>query len=153
MRPEGGVTSADGRMAARSRFVDRSNENQSLRVIIYTEGSECMELTELTEMVRRFHEKHDFANNNGSDMNFRMLLMMEEIGELCECITKGKSREELEEELADVFILLLGHCVVLDVNLEEVFLRKMERVMNRKAIKVKDGIRVTEFRGEGTEEV
>ncbi len=60
---------------------------------------------------------------------------------------------ELEEELADVFILLLGHCVVLDVDLEEVFLHKMERVMSRKAIKVKDGIRVTEFRGEGTEEV
>jgi len=112
-----------------------------------------MELCELTDMVRRFHEKHDFANNNGSDMNFRMLLMMEEVGELAECLTKGKGMEEIEEELADIFILLLGHCVVLDVDPEKIFLRKMERIMNRKAIKVKDGIRVTEYRGEGTEEV
>ena len=111
-----------------------------------------MELRELTGMVRAFHEKHDFASNNGSDMNFRMLLMMEVVGELCECITKGKGLDKIEEELADIFILLLGHCVVLDVDLEKAFLRKMERVMSRKAIKVKDGIRVTEYRGEGTEE-
>lgn len=107
----------------------------------------------MLEMVRVFHRKHDFANNNGSDMNFRMLLMMEEVGVLAECLTKGKGRADIEEELADILILLLGHCVVLDVDLEKVFLEKMERVMERKAIKVKDGIRVTEYRGEETEEV
>ena len=112
-----------------------------------------MELNELTDMVRCFHEKHDFANNNGSDMNFRMLLMMEEVGELAECLTKGKGMEAIREELADIFILLLGHCVVLDVDLEKAFLKKMMRVMERKAIKVRDGIRVTEYRGEGSEEV
>jgi len=112
-----------------------------------------LELLELTEMVRRFHEKHDFANNNGSDMNFRMLLMMEEVGELAECLTKGKSIEDIEEELADIFILLLGHCVVLEVDLEKEFLKKMDKIMKRKAIKVKDGIRVTEYRGKGTKEV
>ncbi|MDP7266233.1 MAG: MazG nucleotide pyrophosphohydrolase domain-containing protein [Candidatus Thermoplasmatota archaeon] len=112
-----------------------------------------MELLELMKMVRCFHEKHDFANNNGSDMNFRMLLMMEEVGELAECLTKGKGMEDIREELADIFILLLGHCVVLDIDIEKVFLDKMDKIMQRKAIKVKNGIRVTEYRGEGTEEI
>ena len=112
-----------------------------------------MEINEMIERVRHFHKKHDFKNNNGSDMNFRMLLMMEEVGELPECITKGKAREDIEEELADILILLLGHCVVLDVDLERVFQKKMDRIMKRKAIKVDDGIRVTEYRGNDSLEV
>ena len=103
-----------------------------------------MDINEMVSEVRKFHEKHDFETDKNSDMAHRMLLMMEEVGELCECITKGKSN--IGEELADVLILLLGHCIVLDIDIENEFKKKMARVMARKPITVGENIRVTEFR-------
>ena len=49
--------------------------------------------TQMLEKVEEFHNKHDFANkeNNGHDMSYRILLTIEELGELAECFTKGKS--------------------------------------------------------------
>ena len=52
--------------------------------------------TQMLEKVEKFHDKHDFANeeNNGHDMSYRILLTIEELGELAECFTKGKSKKE-----------------------------------------------------------
>ena len=49
--------------------------------------------------------------NNGHDMAYRILLTIEELGELAECFTKGKSKDEKAEELADILILTLGHSI------------------------------------------
>ena len=51
--------------------------------------------TQMLEKVEEFHNKHDFANkeNNGHDMSYRILLTIEELGELAECFTKGKSKK------------------------------------------------------------
>ena len=42
--------------------------------------------TQMLEKVEEFHNKHDFANkeNNGHDMSYRILLTIEELGELAE---------------------------------------------------------------------
>jgi len=58
--------------------------------------------TQMLGKVKEFHDKHNFASkeNNGHDMPYRILLTMEELGELAECFTKGKSNEEKAEELA-----------------------------------------------------
>lgn len=100
--------------------------------------------------VARFHEKHDFANpeNNGHDMGYRLALMIEELGELSAAITKRKPDEEAAEELADVFILTLGNALAMEVDLEEVFHKKMDRLMLRKARRGNLGIRVTEYTGD-----
>ena len=95
--------------------------------------------------VRAFHEKHDFAGNNGHDMAYRLLLMMEEVGELAECITKGKPQAERAEELADLLILTLGHAIAMDVDLEAVFDAKLAEVMQRPAIQGDLGVRVTRY--------
>ena len=78
-------------------------------------------------------------------MGFRIALTVEELGELSAAITKGKPDEEAAEELADLLILLLGHSLAMDVDLEEEFHKKMDKVMTRKARKGKLGIRVTDY--------
>ena len=108
--------------------------------------------TQMLEKVDKFHKKHDFASeeNNGHDMSYRILLTMEELGELAECFTKGKSENEKAEELADILILIFGHAIAMDVNLEEAFNKKMEIIMKRPAIKGDFGIRVTEYTNENS---
>lgn len=97
--------------------------------------------------VASFHHKHRFSSegNHGHDMGFRIALTVEELGELSAAITKGKSDEEAAEELADLLILLLGHSLAMEVDLEEEFHKKMDKVMTRKARKGKLGIRVTDY--------
>ncbi len=104
--------------------------------------------TQMLEKVEKFHKKHDFANkeNNGHDMSYRILLTIEELGELAECFTKGKSDEEKAEELADILILIFGHSIAMDVDLERAFNKKMDIIMNRPAIRGDLGIRVTDYK-------
>lgn len=105
----------------------------------------------MLERVRAFHEKHRFAENNGHDMAYRLLLTMEELGELAECITKGKPHAQRAEELADLLILMLGHAIAMDVDLEAAFDAKLADVMQRPAITGDLGVRVTRYRREGGE--
>ena len=102
---------------------------------------------EMLAKVQKFHEKHNFASdeNNGHDMSYRILLTIEELGELSECITKGKNIDEKAEELADLLILIIGHSIAMDVNLEEAFNKKMTEIMKRPAIMGDLGIRVTNY--------
>ncbi len=97
--------------------------------------------------VASFHHKHRFSSegNHGHDMGFRIALTVEELGELSAAITKGKPDEEAAEELADLLILLLGHSLAMEVDLEEEFHKKMDKVMTRRATKGKLGIRVTDY--------
>tara|TARA_Y100001980_G_C14396610_1_gene194122 strand:- start:14 stop:259 length:246 start_codon:yes stop_codon:yes gene_type:complete len=78
-------------------------------------------------------------------MGFRIALTVEELGELSAAITKGKPDEEAAEELADLLILVLGHSLAMEVDLEEEFHKKMDKVMTRKARRGKLGIRVTDY--------
>lgn len=98
--------------------------------------------------VQAFHDKHDFRRNVGEDQIHRVALMVEELGEVAACISKGKSRDELAEELADLLILLIGTDIAADVDLGEAFRKRMEALMQRKAGKVDGRIRVSEFRGQ-----
>ena len=97
--------------------------------------------------VANFHHKHQFSSeeNQGHNMGFRIALTVEELGELSAAITKGKPDEEAAEELADLLILLLGHSLAMEVDLEGEFHKKMNRVMTRNARKGNLGIRVTEY--------
>ncbi len=100
--------------------------------------------------VARFHAKHDFASpeNNGHDMRYRIALCIEELGELSAAITKGKPAEEAAEELTDLFILLLGNALAMEVDLESEFHHKMDRIMLRPSKRGGMGIRVTEYTGD-----
>ena len=100
----------------------------------------------MLDAVQAFHDKHDFRNTGGEEMTYRIALMAEELGEISSCVTKGKDKDELAEEVADLFILLIGTAIAADFDLEAAFWAKMERLMKRDSRMVNGRIRVSEFR-------
>ena len=96
--------------------------------------------------VQAFHDKHDFKNKGGEEMTYRMALMAEELGEIGACVTKGKSKEQLAEEVADLYILLIGTAIAQGFDLNEAFWAKMDKIMKRESKMVNGRIRVSEFR-------
>ncbi len=105
----------------------------------------------MMEIVQSFHDKHRFDQNGGEDMVYRVALMTEELGEISEAVTKGKSKAELAEECADLLILLMGNAISADFDLNEAFWLKMNKVLQRKSKMVDGRIRVSAAFGQ-TEE-
>jgi len=101
---------------------------------------------EMLKAVQAFHDKHDFKNTGGEEMTYRLALMAEELGEISACVTKGKDKAALAEEVADLFILLLGTAISADFDLRQAFWDKMNKIMQRESKMVNGRIRVSEFR-------
>jgi len=102
--------------------------------------------TDMLAAVQAFHDKHDFKNTGGEELMYRMALMIEELGEIAECVTKGKPGAELAEEVADLFILLIGTAIAADFDLRQAFWDKMDKIMQRESKVINGRIRVSEFR-------
>ena len=100
----------------------------------------------MLDAVQSFHDKHDFRNTGGEEMTYRLALMAEELGEISACVTKGKSKDQLAEEVADLFILLIGTAIAAQFDLREAFWTKMDALMQREARMIDGRIRVSEFR-------
>lgn len=100
---------------------------------------------EMMTAVQAFHDKHDFKNTGGEELNYRIALMAEELGEISSCVTKGKSTELLSEEVADLLILLMGTDIAANFDLKEAFWKKMAKLMERESRMVNGRIRVSEF--------
>ncbi|NTW27051.1 MAG: nucleoside triphosphate pyrophosphohydrolase family protein [Candidatus Moranbacteria bacterium] len=100
--------------------------------------------------IAEFHEKNEMKGTNNEEMTFRLNLMTEELGELAEAVTKGKSREEFLEENIDLVILILGNMISTGIGVkefEEAFWKKHEKIMSREKRKLNNGnFRVSEFR-------
>lgn len=96
--------------------------------------------------VQAFHDKHRFRETGGEDMTYRVALMAEELGEIAECVTKGKSKDKLAEEVADLFILLIGTAIAQDFDLKQAFWDKMEKIQSRQSRMINGRIRVSEFK-------
>ncbi len=96
--------------------------------------------------VQAFHDKHRFRETGGEELAYRVALMTEELGEISACVTKGKSKESLAEECADLFILLLGTAIAADFDLRQAFWDKMKKVQSRESRMINGRIRVSEFK-------
>ena len=101
---------------------------------------------EMVDTVQAFHHKHRFKETGGEEMTYRLSLMAEELGEISACVTKGKSKEALAEELADLLILLIGTGIAKDLDLNRAFWEKMRKLDSRQSRMVNGRIRVSEFR-------
>lgn len=97
----------------------------------------------MMEMVQSFHDKHQFDQNGGEDMVYRLALMTEELGEIAEAVTKGKGKNALAEECADLLILLMGNAISADFDLNQAFWQKMDRIMSRQSKMIDGRIRVS----------
>ena len=96
--------------------------------------------------VQAFHDKHDFKNTGGEELAYRVALMTEELGEISACVTKGKDRDSLAEESADLLILLIGTAIAAGFNLDDAFWSKMKKLEQRESRMINGRIRVSEFR-------
>ncbi len=96
--------------------------------------------------VQAFHDKHRFRESGGEDLVYRVALMAEELGEVSACVTKGKSAEALAEEVADLFILVLGTAISARFDLRQAFWDKMRKLESRQGRMVNGRVRVSEFR-------
>lgn len=101
---------------------------------------------DMLEAVRAFHAKHRFKESGGEELIYRVALMVEELGEIAECVTKGKPKDRLAEEVADLFILLVGTAIAADFDLRRAFWDKMEKLESREARMIGGRIRVSEFK-------
>ena len=100
----------------------------------------------MMQAVQEFHDKHDFKNTGGEELNYRVALMAEELGEISSCVTKGKSKHLLSEEVADLLILIMGTGIAAGFDLNQAFWKKMNKLMARESRMVNGRIRVSEFR-------
>ncbi len=96
--------------------------------------------------VQSFHDKHRFRETGGEDLVYRVALMAEELGEISACVTKGKDREALAEEVADLLILVLGTAISAGFDLRQAFWDKMRKIESRQARMINGRVRVSEFR-------
>lgn len=101
---------------------------------------------EMLAAVQAFHDKHDFKNTGGEELTYRIALMTEELGEIAEAVTKGRNKETLAEEVADLFILLIGTGIAADFDLKQAFWQKINKIMQRESKIINGRIRVSEFR-------
>ena len=102
--------------------------------------------TDMFAAVQAFHAKHRFKEQGGEDMTYRVALMAEELGEIAECVTKGKDKDKLAEEVADLFILVLGTAIAQDFDLKQAFWDKMKKLETRQGRLVNGRIRGSEFK-------
>lgn len=102
-------------------------------------------LSEMLNAVRRFHEKNgfDIGTRNRTLMHYLVGLLVEELGELHQCLSKGKG--DLAEEHADMLILLLGNCLVMGIDLESAFWAKIETIMLRPGRRIDGILRVSSW--------
>jgi NTP pyrophosphatase (non-canonical NTP hydrolase) len=101
------------------------------------------------QAIESFHKKYKMKGTNNEDMTFRLNLLIEELGELAETVTKGKPRKDFVEENVDLFNLIIGNLISTGVTIEEfdkAFWEKHGKIMNRKKKKVNGKFRVSEFK-------
>lgn len=56
-----------------------------------------------------------------------VLHLVEEVGEVCEAIREKQNKEDFENEVADVLWQLNKLCWIEGIDLEKVFIRKLEK--------------------------
>lgn len=85
-----------------------------------------VDMKDLQERIYENKVKHHF---NLSDINLEFCYITDEIGEAHQAYVRHY--DNLAEELADVAIYLLGLSEMLDINLEDEILKKMEKNAKR----------------------
>ena len=97
-------------------------------------------IDQIQEYIKKVIEIRGFANQRVQD---KMLLLLEETGELAKAIRKTlpeasidynkiENYTSIEEEIADVFIVLVSICNKLDINLYKAFENKEKKNVERK---------------------
>lgn len=106
-----------------------------------------MTLQELIEMQKEFDSRHtgnfkwnaEITDSNIEMLEFLLVSLTGEVGETANIVKKvvrgdfklDDKKEELQEEIADVFIYLLKLSYQLDIDLEQAYMKKMKKNWER----------------------
>ena len=101
--------------------------------------SDKSSINEIQSYIKKVMEVRGFNKEKSSD---KILLLVEEVGELAKAIRKNESKlridktkeynySSVESEIADVFIVLLSICDILNIDLLKAFLNKEEENIKR----------------------
>ena len=101
--------------------------------------SDKSSINEIQSYIKKVMEVRGFNKEKSSD---KILLLVEEVGELAKAIRKNESKlgidktkeynySSIESEIADVFIVLLSICDILNITLFKAFLDKEEENIKR----------------------
>ena len=101
--------------------------------------SDKSSINEIQSYIKEVMEIRGFNKEKSSD---KILLLVEEVGELAKAIRKNEKKlgidktkeynySSIESEIADVFIVLLSICDILNIDLLKVFLEKEEENIKR----------------------
>ena len=96
-------------------------------------------INEIQSYIKKVMEVRVFNKEKSSD---KILLLVEEVGELAKAIRKNESKlgidktkeynySSIESEIADVFIVLLSICDILNIDLLKAFFNKEEENIKR----------------------
>ena len=96
-------------------------------------------INEIQSYIKKVMEIRGFNKEKSSE---KILLLIEEVGELAKAIRKNENKlgidktkeynySSIESEIADVFIVLLSICDVLNINLFRAFLEKEKENIQR----------------------
>ena len=96
-------------------------------------------INEIQSYIKKIMEIRGFNKEKSSD---KILLLVEEVGELAKAIRKNERKigidetkeynySSIESEIADVFIVLLSICDILNIDLFKAFLDKEEENIKR----------------------
>lgn len=96
-------------------------------------------MVDLKKIQKEIYQNKLNKGFNVTDISYEFCLMYGEVGEAF--MAWLKSYDDLGEELADVAIYLLGISEILNINLEEEILKKIEKNKKRKYEKI-DGISI-----------
>lgn len=112
-------------------------ENAQLK--LWENLSEDKSLREVQDYIREVIRIRGFANHS---VEQEMLMLVEEVGEVAKAIRKDKAKmgidrnkignyDTIESEIADVFIVLVSMCNVLDIDLFSVIKEKEKENIDR----------------------
>lgn len=98
---------------------------KSEQQVLWENLSENKSLREVQDYIRNVIKIRGFANES---VEQKMLMLIEEVGEVAKAIRKDKAKmgvdknkisnyDTIESEIADVFIVLVSMCNVLDIDL------------------------------------
>ena len=101
--------------------------------------SDKSSINEIQSYIKEVMEIRGFNKEKSSD---KILLLVEEVGELAKAIRKNEKKlgidktkeynySSIESEIADVFIVLLSICDILNIDLLKAFLNKEEENIKR----------------------
>ena len=86
-----------------------------------------MDTKEAQDMIRRIYLERDRARG----LERTLLRTFEELGELSDAILRSRSRNELSDEIADVFAWVCSIANLLDIDLSEALYNKYSGVCSK----------------------